>query len=449
VSLGTPAPTGSARRAGIVALVALALTLGTLAGPASAAPAAVGTAGVPAALAVRTAAVAASSSSSSGPAVTARSVADVVVTGRGGPGTTRTFTGRVVAASQGSPVSVQRRTGDGWVRVANGVVGTGGTFQLRVRTATYGNARYRVVAPAWRGLPTVVSRAHNVGAYGDVRAVLTRLISGDVTCFGAAALDPRTRPCQNAGLDGTVTPDPRSGSDWEIDTQGAYACYVGEIDVPVPSCGYGPKGPDALRVAVVGDSHGAMLLPGIKQAATTLNWRVNTYVARGCVLADPGPSDDICHFRRSNLLDRLVAERYDVVIVTSYRKSSATPAAIADAWERLQAAGSLVVPVADNPMLSEELIGCATGATTTAQLEECSMPRSEALAKGDALVDAHARVPGSVLVDSTDLLCEQDVCHAVVGHVMAYRDTHHLSATYARTLTPYRLAGVVAALAGR
>lgn len=424
-AVGTAAPTtaGRARRACAVALAALLLVV-PVAVPAAAAPTTAAPAG-------------------------ARYVADVVVAGGGGPGTTRRLTGRVVGATPSSPVTVQRRTADGWVRVAQGSTGAEGRFALRVRTTTYGNAKYRVVAPAWRGAAAAVSRARNIGAYGDVRAVLTRLLSGDVACLGAAALDPRTQPCRNPDLAGTLTPDPRRGSAWESDTQGAFACYVGEIDVPVPSCGYGPTGPDALRVAVVGDSHGAMLLPGIKASVTKLNWRLSTYVSRGCVLADPGPSDDPCHFRRSDLLRRLVAERYDVVIVTSYRKSAATPAAVARAWQRLQAAGSLVVAVADNPMVDEELLACATGATTVAQVEACAVPRSQALAKGDALVAAHARVPGSVLVRSTDLLCEPTACHAAVGHVMVYRDTHHLSATYSRTLTPYRIAAVVAALSAR
>ncbi|MBT0994633.1 hypothetical protein KIN34_10070 [Cellulomonas sp. DKR-3] len=428
---------GRARRAWGVALVVLTLLVPALVAPGLAAPAVAAPASAPAA---------AAGAGSSG---TTRYVTDLRVTGRGAPGTTRTFTGRVVGATTGSPVTVQRRTADGWVRVAKGSVGAEGRFALRARTTTYGNARYRVVAPGWHGLRATASRPRDVGAYGDVRAVLTRVLSGDVECLGAAALDPRTQPCRNPDLAGTLTPDPRTGSAWESDTQGAFACYVGEVDVPVPSCEYGSGRTDALRVAVVGDSHGAMLLPGIKAAAGKLNWRVSTYVSRGCVLAAPGPSDDPCHFRRSDLLRRLVAARYDVVLVTSYRKSSATPAGIAQAWRRLQDAGSLVVAVGDNPMVSEDLLACATGASTVAQVEACSMPRAEALAKGDALVAAHARVPGSVLVDSTNLVCAPTTCHVAVGNVLVYRDTHHLSATYARTLTPSRLAGVVAALAAR
>jgi len=374
-------------------------------------------------------------------AAAARRVVDVVVTGRGAPGSTRTFTGRVDGAATGSPVVVQRRTETGWTAAVRGTTRAQGAFALEVRTARFGNAQYRVHAPAWRGLPAVSGRVRDVGAYGDLRTAL----AGPVRCLGAQALDPALAPCDNPALDGTVTPDPRRAG-WDQDNQGAYACYTADPAQPVKSCAYGSRAKDALQVAVVGDSHGAMLLPGVKDVAARLNWRVHTYVARGCVLADPGPREDGCHARRSDLLTRLVAERYDVVIVTGYRNASARPEAMAAAWRRLQAVGSTVAVVADTPRLSETVLACVTSARTVAAAERCSMDRAAALAVPDDLVVAQRATPGSILVDSTDLLCGPARCRPVVGHVMAYRDQHHLSATYSRTLTPYRLQAVVAGL---
>jgi hypothetical protein len=46
----------------------------------------------------------------------------------------------------------------------------------------------------------------------------------------------------------------------------------------------------------------------------------------------------------------------------------------------------------------------------------------------------------------TDLMCDDDVCHPVVGGVVAYFDHGHLTATFARTLTPEVSDGVRAAL---
>ncbi|GEA79790.1 SGNH hydrolase domain-containing protein [Cellulomonas uda] len=374
-------------------------------------------------------------------ATTSRRVTGFAARGTGGPGTLRVFSGRVLPAADQAPVVLQRWTAGSWVTVARARTGSGGGFDLRVRPDALGNRQYRVVAPAWYGRPWVASGALDVGAYGD----LTRVLGTGVPCLGAAAMDPRDRPCTNPDLSGSIRPDPRRDG-WQDDTGGAFSCYVAAVTERVRSCTYGSRSRDALRVAVTGDSHGAMTLPGLRDSAARLNWRLDTYVAQGCLLADPGPAEHACHLRRADLLRRLVAGRYDVVVVTGYRETGATPDAMAVAWRRLQEAGTLVVAIVDNPIMSRSALTCATGATTVRVALACRTPRDVALATPDPLRKAHALVPGSVLVDTTSLLCTSSVCRPVVGHVMAYRDRHHLSATMSRTLAPYRLDRIAAAL---
>jgi len=396
-----------------------------------------GTATAPAALAApgdRTDTAAAADS-------TVRRVTGVAVRGSGGPGTLRVVSGRVLPAADQAPVVLQRRTATGWKVVARARTGARGGFELRLRPEALGNRQYRVVAPAWYGRPWVAGRVLDIGAYGD----LTRVLGPGVECLGAAAMDPRRRPCRNPDLDGTVRPDPRKDG-WRGDTGGAFSCYVSSASEMLKRCTYGSRAVDALRVAVTGDSHGAMLLPGLREAAKPLNWRLDTFVGQGCLLADPGPTSHVCHARRADLLRRLVAGKYDVVIVTGYRETGATPAAMATAWRRLQEAGTLVVAIGDNPMMSASAVTCATTARTVDAVLKCRTPRDDALAVPDPLRRAHTKVPGSVFVGTTDLMCTSTVCRPVVGHVMAYRDRHHLSATMVRTLTPYRLDRVAAAL---
>jgi hypothetical protein len=63
--------------------------------------------------------------------------------------------------------------------------------------------------------------------------------------------------------------------------------------------------------------------------------------------------------------------------------------------------------------------------------------------------DAAAEVPGATYVDMTRFYCQDGICPAVIGGVNVYRDKHHLTTTYTRTMTPYlerelRAAGVPA-----
>ena len=50
---------------------------------------------------------------------------------------------------------------------------------------------------------------------------------------------------------------------------------------------------------------------------------------------------------------------------------------------------------------------------------------------------AATRVAGAYPIDPTPLLCREDVCPAVIGDVVVYGQTTHLTATYAKTMTPW------------
>jgi hypothetical protein len=41
------------------------------------------------------------------------------------------------------------------------------------------------------------------------------------------------------------------------------------------------------------------------------------------------------------------------------------------------------------------------------------------------------------LIDPIRVLCPRRRCPSVMGRVLVYRDTYHMSATFARTLTPW------------
>jgi len=68
-------------------------------------------------------------------------------------------------------------------------------------------------------------------------------------------------------------------------------------------------------------------------------------------------------------------------------------------------------------------------------IEGCSAPRHIALKRLDPLLTAAVRV-GAPLIDMDDAICTSKTCPSVVGNVLVYQDSNHLTATYARTLAP-------------
>jgi hypothetical protein len=71
-------------------------------------------------------------------------------------------------------------------------------------------------------------------------------------------------------------------------------------------------------------------------------------------------------------------------------------------------------------------------------LSACAFSRKKGVAQSGA---ASARKSANTLkkpqiVDLSDYICLGKICPAVIGDVLVYRGTHHLSNTYARTLSP-------------
>jgi peptidoglycan/LPS O-acetylase OafA/YrhL len=279
------------------------------------------------------------------------------------------------------------------------------------------------------------------------------LLRDRTACLGASAVLSDRQPCTNPALDGVVVPAPAARLQ---DTKGAYACYTEgmTIEDPVTSCHYGPKGPDALKVAIVGDSHAATLIPGLKPRLNHLGWSLDTYVGRGCRWKAGTGQDARC---REDLawMKPLTDGTYDLILVTQRRDEGplegddTSASEMAEAWKRAIAAGSQVVAIADDPRVPQEAQDCIERSEGLADLEQCTFTREQAWAGHDSLPRAvELAGEGASLVDLGRVFCEGDTCPVVIGHVIVYRDSHHMTATFVKTLTPYLVAAIKAQLAG-
>ena len=82
----------------------------------------------------------------------------------------------------------------------------------------------------------------------------------------------------------------------------------------------------------------------------------------------------------------------------------------------------------------------------------CTVPAAKALKPDLPTVYATKAASGSVpLIDMNPLICGPVSCLPVIGNVLVYQDSHHLTSTYALTTAPYleaRLLKVSKTLAG-
>ncbi|GAA2456223.1 acyltransferase family protein [Agromyces soli] len=273
---------------------------------------------------------------------------------------------------------------------------------------------------------------------GDARTTA----DASASCFGAAAAPGAGNACEENRAGGLADVAP-SLDDLAEDTAGGYSCWRPEGG-ELKTCTFGSEAADALKVALVGDSHAAALLPALLGEAEGLGWSLDTYTGYGCQWRDQPEVSD-CDRVADEVQDRLVSGGYDLIITTAARWATedAPPESFSSRWEAAEAAGAAVVVVAAAPTVPESVLACLTRVGATP--EECATPRTDALQPDDVELVA-ARDAGADVVDMTDFYCTDEVCPAVIGGVIVARDAAgHITGTYMKSMAPFLIERIRAA----
>ncbi len=216
----------------------------------------------------------------------------------------------------------------------------------------------------------------------------------------------------------------------------------------------------SLTVAVVGDSHVKHYLRPLLTIAHERNWELVMYSVSSCRPAIQSYESHIerevaqdCQVWKETVLTDLPAMGEIDVIVTSgasrryhYTEPTDTTdeiaAAFAETWRIWTDQGIPVVALSDVPLAWEhDVPECLD--QHLADPAACSLPRSDAAPRDPIVVAASAHPnPDVVLIDTTEIMCDESWCHFVVGGLITHKDTNHLTSTFAVTLTP-RLAAAL------
>ena len=252
-----------------------------------------------------------------------------------------------------------------------------------------------------------------------------------------------------------LRPRPRDAS---ADRGHAFAdgCLVEAGEVRSPACVYGDRR-SRQTVVLFGDSHAMQWFPALEATARRRHWRLVELTKGGCPpplvrILYPGTErqDRSCDVWRASALKRIERERPALVVVGMSMRytvldgerrlargesTRALGAAYAPALARLRALAGRVAVLTDVPRPPKDIPSCVSGAMR--RLRRCAFARGPALANAFAIRDAAARVPRIETVDATDRFCLPDLCPAVVGDVLVYRNSGHVTASYMKTLGPW------------
>ncbi|NUS43784.1 MAG: acyltransferase, partial [Mycobacteriaceae bacterium] len=263
-------------------------------------------------------------------------------------------------------------------------------------------------------------------------------------------LDPREYPGAAALLNHAPTPKARMRP----------TVFEGPVDLPmttfqhcitpnreVLSCEYGDL--RATRtIALVGSSHPENWLPAFELLGLQHHFKVVTYVKMGCPLtlvdlpSYAATAFPECRKWSEDVLDRLAARRPNWVFTMGTRQllddGDNTPPEFVDVWSALTRRGLNVMVMRDTPWLRRSgvyfrAVDClARGGSGVS----CGMPRSGAFGPVNPAAGPAGAFPRVFPLDLTDAFCGPTQCRSVVGNMLVYRDEHHITASYMRTIAP-------------
>jgi peptidoglycan/LPS O-acetylase OafA/YrhL len=309
-------------------------------------------------------------------------------------------------------------------------------------------------AHRWRSVATVSAVVVPVGLASVFIADEPPRFGGHLTAAypGAAVLaGDASAPAAAPPL-----PPPATASkDLQITANGR--CALTESAAAPKACVFGDTTHPVETVALVGDSFAGQWSTALAAVAQHEHWRLVSVLKNGCpwtttLIQQPTQTVPFAACRQwgaATLTDLLTRIRPDVVITSDWpgdgNAAGATPGLPSDTaiargmttyWKTLIQRGIKVVAIREGPTMSQLIPYCLSGHDAT--IAGCSTPRSRAVPSTNPMPLA-VRLMGSAvpLVDMNPLVCGLTTCEPVVGNVVVYRDSHHLTNTYSKTLEPY------------
>jgi peptidoglycan/LPS O-acetylase OafA/YrhL len=324
-----------------------------------------------------------------------------------------------------------------------------------VRRSTWLTAQPRTtfaVSAAATALLAVVlagGTTHVQAQIHDAERESVQLIAHQPACFGAAARDQQN-PCENPALSTKVVPLPVAAKD-----EANAPCQHFRQDGGVSVCDFGVAAEQANRtVALVGDSHASHWRAALDVVARRRGWRGLSITRTSCPFSTatkitPQPTRSQCVTwvkRLPGFLGRHPEIDTLFVVGITGGKVNVPPGrtmfeakvnGFLNAWKTLPGTVKHVVVIRDTPKIFRSTVACLDRAITAHKPagQTCAVPRADALEADPQVVAAReAMSPRMQYVELTDAFCSRSRCYPVIGGALVYKDLHHFTLVFAKTL---------------
>jgi peptidoglycan/LPS O-acetylase OafA/YrhL len=221
------------------------------------------------------------------------------------------------------------------------------------------------------------------------------------------------------------------------------ACEAGTSETSAGVCELGDLSA-RRRLVVLGDSHAAMWMPALVPFAQRYHWRLVPLIRPGCAPSVLRSGSCAAWYRWA--LSQVRRLHPDAVVLSQTWWSGSAQEGLDSVSRELQDLSQLtprLAVVEDPPGSGRATLDCllARGAT----LGSCAFRVRSGHAATYTSVRRQAWAAHAAYIPTLRWFCVRDLCPAVVGTIVTYRDSTHITATYARQLARPFGAAVAAA----
>jgi len=226
-------------------------------------------------------------------------------------------------------------------------------------------------------------------------------------------------------------------------------CHVNQKSSEPLKCEYGNKNA-SRKIVLVGDSHAAQWLPAIRKVFYgKKDWKIITYTKSACpftsaTVMNKGGLYLSCAEWNKKVMGEIELLRPEVVVTSQSRAHKVYGVAdkesniqaladgMASRWLELNKLRLRIIVIADTPRMSQDPVKCLS--SKGGSIEKCSTSVKKSVRRDPILLAVNIN-KNVTLQSLNDYICDRDWCRPNKGQILIWRDSHHLTATYARWLS--------------
>ncbi|WP_214754100.1 acyltransferase family protein [Exiguobacterium sp. s16] len=216
-------------------------------------------------------------------------------------------------------------------------------------------------------------------------------------------------------------------------------CHAPVPETNVLTCDYGETEDPLYKVALVGGSHSSHWHPALNTFIKDERIHLVNMTKSACRFSTGiiGNYPE-CNEWNTKIVDAIVEADVDLVITMAdigHQENIGVPEGYVERFKQLEALDIPIFAIRDTPFFDNRVPACLAEFGRNA--DECSVDREKtlpAVSDWDQLADKPSNV---YYYDYSDYICEEDVCRPVVGNVVGYVDSNHMTKSFNETLAPF------------